>query len=147
MKSIESDAHDLIVVNFANPDMVGHTGNLAAAIEAVETVDTALGKVSSSVEANGGSLLVIADHGNCEMMIDPINGEPHTAHTLNPVPVLLFCCEDVGPLHDGILADVAPTILSLMGIEQPACMTGKPLFSSDSTNCEETKRNIASGGA
>lgn len=126
---IESGAYDLVVVNFANPDMVGHTGNLAAAIEAVEAVDTALGKIACSVDGAGGSLLVIADHGNCEMMIDPINGEPHTAHTLNPVPVILVGRKGVGALRDGILADVAPTILSLMSIEQPRCMTGKPLFS------------------
>ncbi len=134
VEAIDSGAYDLVVVNFANPDMVGHTGNLAAAIEAVETVDAALGQVAARVAAAGGSLLVIADHGNCEMMIDPVNGEPHTAHTLNPVPVFLFGREDVRALHDGILADVAPTILSLMGIEKPAAMTGKSLISSDSTS-------------
>ena len=121
-------------MNFANPDMIGHTGSLEAAIEAVETVDTALGSVVSSVAGTGGCLLVIADHGNCEMMIDPINNEPHTAHTLNPVPAILFGREDVATLNNGILADVAPTVLSLMGIEQPATMTGKPLFST--SGCE-----------
>ncbi|WP_429810421.1 2,3-bisphosphoglycerate-independent phosphoglycerate mutase [Ensifer sp. B1-9] len=132
VEAVECGAYDLVVVNFANPDMVGHTGSLEAAIAAVETVDTALGKIADSVDGAGGCLLVIADHGNCEMMIDPANHEPHTAHTLNPVPAILFGREDVLALRDGILADVAPTILKLMGIEQPAVMTGQPLYSTSS---------------
>jgi 2,3-bisphosphoglycerate-independent phosphoglycerate mutase len=127
--AIDGGEYDFIVVNFANPDMVGHTGSLEAAITAVETVDTALGVICQSVERAGGFLLVIADHGNCETMIDPENGAPHTAHTLNPVPVILFGRSDVPHLNEGILADVAPTILALMGIEQPQKMTGRPLFS------------------
>ncbi|MBP1876296.1 2,3-bisphosphoglycerate-independent phosphoglycerate mutase [Ensifer adhaerens] len=126
--AIESGAYDLVVVNFANPDMVGHTGSLKAAIEAVETVDTALGEIVRSVHGSGGCLLAIADHGNCELMIDPVSNEPHTAHTLNPVPAFLFGLDGVAALRNGILADVAPTILKLMGIEQPALMTGEPLF-------------------
>ena len=87
--AIRSGKYDLIVVNFANPDMVGHTGILPAAIKAVETVDTGLGRIAEAVEDAGGALLVTADHGNCEMMLDPETGGPHTAHTTNPVPVVL----------------------------------------------------------
>ncbi|WP_408642496.1 2,3-bisphosphoglycerate-independent phosphoglycerate mutase [Sinorhizobium chiapasense] len=126
--AIESGDYDLVVVNFANPDMVGHTGKLDAAILAVETVDRALGEIDATVARAGGSMLVIADHGNCETMIDPENGEPHTAHTVNPVPVLLSAASPGARLRDGILADVAPTILALMGIRQPEAMTGRALF-------------------
>ncbi|MBB4187685.1 2,3-bisphosphoglycerate-independent phosphoglycerate mutase [Sinorhizobium terangae] len=126
--AIESGHYDLVVVNFANPDMVGHTGKLDAAILAVETVDGALGEIDATVARAGGSMLVIADHGNCETMIDPENGEPHTAHTTNPVPVLLSAASRDVRLRDGILADVAPTILALMGIRQPEAMTGRALF-------------------
>ncbi|MHB2267064.1 2,3-bisphosphoglycerate-independent phosphoglycerate mutase [Aliihoeflea sp. PC F10.4] len=126
LEAIESGNYSLIIVNFANPDMVGHTGVLAAAIAAVETVDGALGRIAAAVEAHGGRLMVIADHGNCEEMIDLETGLPHTAHTTNPVPVI------VGPgdhhVRDGILADVAPTLLDLMGVAQPAAMTGKSLI-------------------
>ncbi|MDK1374633.1 MULTISPECIES: 2,3-bisphosphoglycerate-independent phosphoglycerate mutase [unclassified Sinorhizobium] len=127
--AIESGDYDLVVVNFANPDMVGHTGKLDAAILAVEMVDGALGEIDATVARAGGSMLVIADHGNCEMMIDPENGEPHTAHTTNPVPVLLSGSSSDVRLRDGILADVAPTTLTLMGIRQPEAMTGRALFS------------------
>jgi len=95
-------------------------------IKAVETVDTALGKISEAIERSGGALLVTADHGNCEMMRDPVTGGPHTAHTTNPVPLLLFGGGDVS-LSDGRLADLAPTLLDLMGLPQPAEMTGKSL--------------------
>lgn len=126
VEAIESGEYALIVVNFANPDMVGHTGVLAAAVAAVETVDAALGRIASAVEDQGGKLMVIADHGNCEEMIDLITGLPHTAHTTNPVPVI------VGPgafiVRDGILADVAPTLLDLMGVAKPAAMTGRSLI-------------------
>ncbi|MGO4660139.1 2,3-bisphosphoglycerate-independent phosphoglycerate mutase, partial [Ensifer sp. 2YAB10] len=104
------------------------TGSLEAAIVAVETVDAALGKICESVRSRQGSLLVIADHGNCETMIDPETGAPHTAHTINPVPVILFGRPEIAALHDGILADVAPTLLALMGIDASAQMTGRPLF-------------------
>ncbi len=126
--AINSGKYDLIILNFANPDMVGHTGILAAAIKAVETVDTGLGKIAAAVSAADGTLLVTADHGNCETMRDAETGEPHTAHTLNPVPVLLAGGPVGAKLHDGILADLAPTLLALMGIEQPLLMTGASLL-------------------
>jgi 2,3-bisphosphoglycerate-independent phosphoglycerate mutase len=124
--AIGSAKYDMIVLNFANPDMVGHTGSLPAAITAVETVDTALGRIIEAVGARHGALLVTADHGNCELMRDPVTGGPHTAHTTNPVPVLLFGTGATS-LHDGRLADIAPTMLRLMGLEQPSEMTGQPL--------------------
>ena len=110
---------DLIVLNFANLDMVGHTGVMEAAVKAVEAVDACLGKVVQGVREAGGCLLVIADHGNAEQMIDYDTGKPHTAHTSNPVPAVLICDElkDQVKLRSGILADVAPTILELLGIE------------------------------
>lgn len=118
---------DLIVLNFANPDMVGHTGSLPAAIKAVETVDTGLGRIAAAIEKQGGALLVIADHGNCELMRDPESGGPHTAHTTNPVPVILFGVPGAR-IGDGRLADVAPTLLALMGLAQPPEMTGRSLL-------------------
>jgi 2,3-bisphosphoglycerate-independent phosphoglycerate mutase len=120
--------YDLIVVNFANPDMVGHTGSLPAAIAAVEAVDHALGAALDALQATGGAMLVCADHGNCEMMIDPVTGGPHTAHTLNPVPVILVGGPAGARLRDGRLADVAPTILHLMGLTPPPEMTGQSLI-------------------
>ncbi len=125
--AIESGKYDLIVLNYANPDMVGHTGSLPAAIKAVETVDTGLGRIVAAIEKAGGNLLVTADHGNCELMRDPKTGGPHTAHTTNPVPVMLF---GAGPhkLHEGRLADVAPTLLHLMDLPQPKEMTGVSLL-------------------
>ena len=125
--AIESGGYDLIVLNFANPDMVGHTGSLPAAIRAVETVDAGLGRIAAAVAGQGGALLVTADHGNCELMRDPATGGPHTAHTTNPVPVLLVG-GGAKALHDGRLADIAPTLLHLMGIPQPAEMTGTVLI-------------------
>ena len=104
------------MLNFANPDMVGHTGSLPAAIKAVETVDAGLGRIAAAVEKQGGALLVTADHGNCELMRDPTTGGPHTAHTTNPVPVLLMG-GDATALKDGRLADVAPTLLRTDGPE------------------------------
>ena len=126
--AIGTGTYDLVVLNFANPDMVGHTGVLAAAIKAVETVDTALGRIVAAVKAQGGTLLVTADHGNCELMRDPTTGGPHTAHTTNPVPVLLVGGQPGVGLADGRLADVAPTLLALMGQPQPAAMTGVSLL-------------------
>ncbi|MBX9700902.1 MAG: 2,3-bisphosphoglycerate-independent phosphoglycerate mutase [Acetobacteraceae bacterium] len=126
--AIDGGKHDLIVLNFANPDMVGHTGSLAAAIRAVETVDAGLGRIAEAVRRQGGALLVTADHGNCEMMRDPATGGPHTAHTTNPVPVLLMGGPPGATLRDGRLADVAPTLLQLMGLPQPAAMTGRSLL-------------------
>lgn len=127
VEQIESKKFDLIVLNFANSDMVGHTGNLTAAIRAVETVDTCLGRLADAVAAQGGALLVTADHGNCEMMRDPVTGGPHTAHTTNPVPVFLMG-GTATTLANGSLCDVAPTLLQLMGLKQPAEMTGVPLI-------------------
>ena len=118
----------LIVVNYANPDMVGHTGILEAAIKAVEAVDQGLGEVLAALDAAGGAMLVTADHGNCEVMIDPVTGGPHTAHTLNPVPVVLVGGPPGARLHDGRLSDLAPTLLALMGVAQPPEMTGRSLI-------------------
>ncbi|WP_439561103.1 2,3-bisphosphoglycerate-independent phosphoglycerate mutase [Roseinatronobacter sp.] len=120
--------YDLIVVNFANPDMVGHTGDLDAAIRAVEAVDKGLGAALDALAAAGGAMLLTADHGNCEMMIDPETGGPHTAHTLNPVPVVLIGGPAGAGLRAGRLADVAPTVLALMGLKTPPEMTGKSLI-------------------
>ena len=108
--------------------MVGHTGSLPAAIKAVETVDQCLGRLIDAVKAQGGALLVTADHGNCETMRDPATGGPHTAHTLNKVPVVLVNAAAGLKLHDGKLADVAPTLLQLMGLDQPGAMTGRSLI-------------------
>lgn len=120
--------YDLIVANFANPDMVGHTGSLPAAIRACEAVDRNLGAALSALEAAGGAMLLTADHGNCEQLIDPETGGPHTAHTLNPVPVALIGGPAGARLRDGRLADVAPTLLALMGLEKPPEMTGESLI-------------------
>ncbi|PLX96995.1 MAG: 2,3-bisphosphoglycerate-independent phosphoglycerate mutase [Desulfuromonas sp.] len=125
---VESGNYDLIIVNFANPDMVGHTGVLPAAITAMETVDCCVGKVVDAVVNAGGSLLITADHGNCEQMQDA-KGGPHTAHTTNPVPLIYVDPTSTdGPLREGILADIAPTLLSLLGIEIPESMTGESLL-------------------
>ena len=124
--AIGSGTYDLIILNFANPDMDGHTGSLTAAITAVETVDTGLGKIADAIARQGGALLVTADHGNCEMMKDPITGGPHTAHTTNPVPVMLIGSA-AAALYDGRLADIAPTVLDLLGLPQPTEMTGRHL--------------------
>ena len=127
VEAIRSGAYDLIVLNFANPDMVGHTGSLPAAVRAVEAVDTGLGRIMDAMQEMRGALLVTADHGNCELMRDPSTGGPHTAHTTNPVPIML-ATPGGGALTDGRLADIAPTLLALMGIEQPAAMTGRSLL-------------------
>jgi 2,3-bisphosphoglycerate-independent phosphoglycerate mutase len=128
--AIDSKHYDLIVLNYANPDMVGHTGSLSAAIKAVETVDAGLGRIADAVARQGGALLVTADHGNCELMRDPATGGPHTAHTTNPVPVLLMG-GGAKALGDGRLADVAPTLLQLMALPQPREMTGHSLLRAD----------------
>lgn len=121
--------YDLIVVNYANPDMVGHTGDLDAAIAACEAVDAGLARVVEALEKTGGAMILTADHGNCELMIDPETGGPHTAHTLNPVPVALIGGPAGATLKDGRLADLAPSLLALMQIDPPAEMTGDVLFS------------------
>jgi len=125
---VASAAYDLIVLNFANPDMVGHTGIRPAAIAAMEAVDACLEQVVDAVLAAGGSLVITSDHGNCEQMVDETS-QPHTAHTANPVPLLLVDPDHrTAKLREGILADIAPTILELMELEKPAEMTGKSLL-------------------
>jgi len=127
LDSLAERRHDLIVVNFANPDMVGHTGDLDAAMRAVETVDVCVGKLAEAVLAQGGQMIVTADHGNCEVMWDDAANSPHTAHTTNLVPVILVGAGDGIRLRDGRLADLAATVLDLMGLARPAAMTGRPL--------------------
>ncbi len=122
------EGYDLIVVNYANPDMVGHTGDLPAAIKAVEAVDRGLGQALKALDKAGGAMIVTADHGNCEMMLDPVSGGPHTSHTTNPVPVILVGGPQGAGLHDGRLADLAPTLLDLLGLEKPPEMTGRSLI-------------------
>jgi 2,3-bisphosphoglycerate-independent phosphoglycerate mutase len=122
------EGYDLIVTNFANPDMVGHTGDIDAAVAACEAVDRGLGQVLEALAVAGGAMIITADHGNCETMIDPETGGPHTAHTLNPVPVALVGGPDGAVLRDGRLADLAPTILDLMGLGLPDEMTGRSLI-------------------
>ena len=130
--AIRSGAYDMIILNFANADMVGHTGSLAAAIRACEAADAGLGRIAGAIRDAGGALLVTADHGNAEMMRDPVTGGPHTAHTLNPVPVLLMGGPAGAALHDGRLADLAPTMLALLGLPQPLAMTGRNLIDAQS---------------
>lgn len=126
--AIQSDKYDVIVINFANPDMVGHTGVIPAAIKAVEKVDECVGSAVEAVKAVDGVLFICADHGNAEKMIDYETGEPHTAHTTNPVPFILVNYGDVKLREGGCLADIVPTLLEIMEMEQPAEMTGKSLI-------------------
>lgn len=130
LKEIESGRSELLIVNFANGDMVGHTGNLAAAIKAVETVDACVGKIVDATLSAGGSLVITADHGNCEQMINPETGGPHTAHTTYDVPLIVVepGLEGKTLRQGGRLADIAPTILALMGLEKPSEMTGESLI-------------------
>ncbi|HTW34260.1 MAG TPA: 2,3-bisphosphoglycerate-independent phosphoglycerate mutase [Rhizomicrobium sp.] len=125
--AILSGKYDLVVVNYANPDMVGHTGILLAAEEAVHTIDACLGRLRVAVEKTGGVLLITADHGNCEMMRDPETGEPHTAHTTFDVPIIVVNDKEKISLSRGRLADVAPTLLDLMGLKKPEAMSGHSL--------------------
>jgi 2,3-bisphosphoglycerate-independent phosphoglycerate mutase len=127
VEAIEA-GYDLIVTNYANPDMVGHTGDIGAAIRACEAVDRGLGRVLTALEAAGGAMIVTADHGNCETMIDPVTGGPHTAHTTNPVPVAMFGGPEGATLRVGRLSDLAPTLLDLMDLDLPAEMTGETLI-------------------
>ncbi|MGE5577859.1 MAG: 2,3-bisphosphoglycerate-independent phosphoglycerate mutase [Syntrophothermus sp.] len=128
LEKIRNQAMDCIILNYANLDMVGHTGVMEAAVKAVEAVDACVGRVVEAVLAAGGVVLLTADHGNAEQMIDYETGEPYTAHTLNPVPVLLIGYQEEVKLRSGILADVAPTLLEVMGIPQPEEMTGHSLI-------------------
>ena len=127
VEAINGD-YDMIVVNYANPDMVGHTGDLEAAKAACEAVDSGLGEALKALEAKGGAMIVTADHGNCEVMVDPKSGGAHTAHTLNLVPVVMVGGPEGAALRDGRLADLAPTVLQLMGVEKPEEMTGESLI-------------------
>ncbi|MDQ3744931.1 MAG: 2,3-bisphosphoglycerate-independent phosphoglycerate mutase, partial [Acidobacteriota bacterium] len=129
LRAVEERETDVFIVNFANPDMVGHTGNLQKTIEAVQYVDTCLGWITKALRTAKGRCLITADHGNCELMIDPMTGQPHTAHTTNPVPFHLIDEDSLGLRlrEDGALEDVAPTILGLLGLSQPVEMTGRDL--------------------
>ncbi|WP_346940739.1 2,3-bisphosphoglycerate-independent phosphoglycerate mutase [uncultured Clostridium sp.] len=128
LENIEKDEYDLIILNFANPDMVGHTGVIEAAVKAIEVVDHCLGKVVSKMLDYNGTVFITADHGNAESMIDYSTGKPMTAHTTNLVP-FIYVCKEVGTLRSGgILADIAPTILTKMGLEIPSEMSGKSLI-------------------
>ncbi len=129
LRAIDEGDTDAFVINFANPDMVGHTGNLEKTIEAVQYVDTCLGWITKRLKTARGRCLITADHGNCEQMIDPKTGQPHTAHTTNPVPLLLIddASRGVKMRDGGALEDVAPTMLALLGLDRPADMTGRDL--------------------
>jgi 2,3-bisphosphoglycerate-independent phosphoglycerate mutase len=127
--AIDAGTFDLIVCNYANGDMVGHTGNLDAAVKAVETVDNCVGRLESAITRAGGTMLVTADHGNAEQMSDPSTGQAHTAHTMNKVPLILVNPPaGIKNLSNGRLADIAPTILTLMKLPLPTEMTGRPLL-------------------
>ena len=127
VKRMQKGDIDMVILNFANPDMVGHTGDLNAAIKACEAVDTCLGKVWNMVQQLSGVLVVTADHGNCDIMYDTKKNQPHTAHTLNPVHFIVCGAGDI-TLSDGVLGDIAPTMLQLMGMQKPIEMTGKSLI-------------------
>ena len=128
-EAIRSEKYDVIIINFANPDMVGHTGILQAAIKAVETVDACVGKAVEALKEVNGQMFICADHGNAEQLVDYETGAPFTAHTTNPVPFILVNADPVYKLREhGCLADIIPTMIELMGMEQPAEMTGKSLL-------------------
>jgi 2,3-bisphosphoglycerate-independent phosphoglycerate mutase len=132
VEAIRSGRFDVVVLNYANTDMVGHTGRFDAAVKAVETVDACLGRLAEAVETAGGTLVITADHGNAEMMRDPETGAPHTAHTLNPVPFIVVNPPvAIARVEHGRLADVAPTLLDLLGLPKPAAMTGHSLIVAD----------------
>ena len=129
LDAIRSEKYDVIVINFANPDMVGHTGVISAAIKAIETVDECVGKAVQAVKDVDGVLFICADHGNAEQMIDYTTGQPHTAHTTNPVPFILVNYDPAYTLKEGgCLADIVPTLINVMGMEQPTEMSGKSLL-------------------
>jgi 2,3-bisphosphoglycerate-independent phosphoglycerate mutase len=130
LERLDSNKYDVMVINFANPDMVGHTGILAAAVKAAETVDECVGKILNKVKAMGGSAIVMADHGNFEKMWDAEGNQPHTAHTVGDVPLIVFDeqYKNAKLREGGRLADVGPTLLEMMGVAQPEEMTGKSLI-------------------
>ena len=127
VEAIKSKKYNNIILNYANPDMVGHTGSLEAAVTAIEFIDDCVGKVIKEISDANGVILITADHGNSEQMIDYKTGEPHTAHTTNPVPLMLYGMENV-KLKSGRLADLAPTMLDIMGLEKPEEMLGDSLL-------------------
>jgi 2,3-bisphosphoglycerate-independent phosphoglycerate mutase len=129
IKAVNDTAFDVVVVNFANADMVGHSGKLAPTIQGVETVDACLGQVYKAIRERNGVWLITADHGNAEMMVDPVTGGPHTAHTTNPVP-FIYVSEDAERFKlrpDGSLRDISPTMLNMLGLDQPLHMSGDDL--------------------
>ncbi|HTM89272.1 MAG TPA: alkaline phosphatase family protein, partial [Terriglobales bacterium] len=129
VKAVEKGAFDVIIVNFANADMVGHSGQIEPTVKAVETVDACLAELERAVRQRGGAMIITADHGNAELMIDPATGGPHTAHTTNPVPLIVLSGENknFSLRPDGSLRDISPTVLALLGIDQPKDMTGRDL--------------------
>lgn len=127
IRGIEQGGFDVIVMNFANADMVGHSGKLTPTIKAVETVDACLGRIHDALRRHGGSWIITADHGNAETMIDPVTGGPHTYHTTNPVPFVYVNEQDIQLRAGGSLEDISPTILGILGVEQPKEMTGRDL--------------------
>ncbi|MBZ4665717.1 alkaline phosphatase family protein, partial [Mahella sp.] len=130
IRRIESDKYDTIIINYANPDMVGHTGIMEAAVAAIEAVDKCVGRVVETVRGRGGRVIITADHGNAEQMVDYATGEPFTAHTSNPVPFILVDDKrkTVKLREQGRLADVIPTLLEIMNVQQPAEMSGQSLI-------------------
>jgi 2,3-bisphosphoglycerate-independent phosphoglycerate mutase len=128
VKALEGKTFDFLIINFANADMVGHSGKIEAAIRAVEAVDASLARIDTAVRRAGGGMIITADHGNAEVMIDPVTGGPHTYHTTNPVPFIVACPDGViGLRAGGSLRDIAPTLLGIAGIPPTAEMTGKDL--------------------
>jgi 2,3-bisphosphoglycerate-independent phosphoglycerate mutase len=129
IKATEEGTFDVVIVNFANADMVGHSGKIEPTIKAVETVDACLGRIEAAVRAKGGAILITADHGNAEMMIDPATGGPHTAHTTNPVPFIVVAdnANQYTLKANGSLRDISPTLLGMMGMDEPKDMTGSDL--------------------
>ncbi len=129
VEAIKSGGYDVIIINFANPDMVGHTGVQAAAIKAIEAVDECVGKAVAALKEVDGQMFLCADHGNAEQLVDEETGAPFTAHTTNPVPFILINADPAYKLREGgCLADIAPTLIEMMGMEQPAEMSGKSLL-------------------
>ena len=127
LKELKTDDYALVICNFANGDMVGHTGNLSAAIRAVETLDKCIGKITETTREQGGEVIITADHGNCEIMYDPVHQQPHTQHTTNLVP-FVYVGEKARIVKGGTLRDVAPSILHLLGLKQPKEMNGHNLI-------------------
>jgi 2,3-bisphosphoglycerate-independent phosphoglycerate mutase len=128
LKVLQDNPYDLIILNFANADMVGHTGRMAAAIKAVETVDKNLGKIIDKITEIGGKAIITADHGNAEKMLDPESGKPFTAHSTNKVPLIIVGEDHISLESEGRLSDIASTLLKMMDMEPPIEFTGKPLF-------------------